>query len=1091
MKIKTKLKIATSLLGILAISIGIFINAQKRLTADVNQPGVSAPEAGSTSDLAFVESNGEVVMEAERYAQNNKNSDASNFILKTDYAGYSGEGYMQSPNNKKYGGTDGPELVFNVSFNTPGKYYVWTRAWVPGTGGEDSCFVGIDDVIPSSGKYVDFSNLSNYSWTSNNRYRYLNVASSGLSTIHLWQREGNFRPDKLILTTDSNYTPSDTGPAESSTMPLSQANRKPSASVSAKPNFGQTPLLVKFSGLGTDTDGTIASYSWDLGDGTTSSEQNPSHTYVRTASSYRQVFIATLTVTDNKGATAKASIQIIVQSASAEYYKTTYGLIQSAGLHFYPIPDEVTKGKLEYRKKGDTLWKEAMPPVITYANGRLEAGCSQGDCLDAVETDIEPMIKRFVGGATSLKPDTTYELNATLLRADNSVYDTVSEEVKTKPDTVTYGNGRTINVKLDGTGDYTSIRSAISAAVAGDTIVVHPGTYVQTFPINKSGEAGNPITIRGLPGAILRTTSANAIIIFPENLHDVILEGFTLVCEAADTSTWAYIRLYNNLTRVVIQNNIFHDVQFYDTAGSTDLIVQNNRLESDRYIMYPFYFVANPPYKIRGLIVRNNTVKAPGDSFDVADFRGYKEFVDIYNNWIEGVHGGDGIELEGGVHLFVLFHHNICKLREHSSAHGGKGRVATISNTPIIVGPTYIFRNEFDSSDQYIKTANNGTGNEINNGHTLADFGPIFYFNNSFYAAPEYWTQNFIRFRTLSHANFIFKNNIFYGKIHDAETLVSAFTYPRSDVRWGQYDPDYNVYFNNRTTTNPYTSYGVDLHSVFADPLFAGSNGSDLHLKKDSPAIDKGINISNVTDSFNGEAPDIGAYEFADNKTPVPSVTGTKTIPIPKVTSTPEVTPTPEVTSTTTQVALIPGITSTTTPKQSTSETEQTASSPSPQTDSTAPEDNGIEDETIESATADETTEVSKDSTFERVGKSVASEASKLASSVPLIGKVGKSVASEASKIATSVPLVERVGKSVAAEVVAGAIAFTLFLIQAIGAKTTKTIKWIGIVALFVGTLLVAMMVVYKHTWIDWSILGLYALLWPLEIYFSFSKLAI
>jgi hypothetical protein len=43
----------------------------------------------------------------------------------------------------------------------------------------------------------------------------INVTSSGVHTISVWMREDGFRFDKLLLTTDSNYTPTGIGPGES------------------------------------------------------------------------------------------------------------------------------------------------------------------------------------------------------------------------------------------------------------------------------------------------------------------------------------------------------------------------------------------------------------------------------------------------------------------------------------------------------------------------------------------------------------------------------------------------------------------------------------------------------------------------------------------------------------------------------------------------------------------------------------------------------------------------------------------------------------------------------------------------------------
>ena len=38
----------------------------------------------------------------------------------------------------------------------------------------------------------------------------------------------------------------------------------------------------------------------------------------------------------------------------------------------------------------------------------------------------------------------------------------------------------------------------------------------------------------------------------------------------------------------------------------------------------------------------------------------------------------------------------------------------------------------------------------------------------------------------------------------------------------------------------------------------------DLTLKKDSPAIDAGVVIPNITEKFKGKAPDLGALEYGE-----------------------------------------------------------------------------------------------------------------------------------------------------------------------------------------------------------------------------------
>jgi PKD repeat protein len=103
-----------------------------------------------------------------------------------------------------------------------------------------------------------------------------------------------------------------TAPAQSITLlvlPKSGvANQPPTAVASANPTAGIAPLAVSFSGANSsDSDGTIASYSWAFGDGGTGSGVAPSHTYQNAGN-----YTAVLTVTDNQGATATAPVGISV-----------------------------------------------------------------------------------------------------------------------------------------------------------------------------------------------------------------------------------------------------------------------------------------------------------------------------------------------------------------------------------------------------------------------------------------------------------------------------------------------------------------------------------------------------------------------------------------------------------------------------------------------------------------------------------------------------------------------------------------------------------------------------------------------------------
>ncbi|MCF7889747.1 PKD domain-containing protein [Candidatus Bipolaricaulota bacterium] len=75
-------------------------------------------------------------------------------------------------------------------------------------------------------------------------------------------------------------------------------NQSPNANFTADPTSGDAPLGVSFDATNSaDPDGNIVSYSWDFGDGETSSGEKTDHVYSSSGD-----FTVELTVTDNDGA---------------------------------------------------------------------------------------------------------------------------------------------------------------------------------------------------------------------------------------------------------------------------------------------------------------------------------------------------------------------------------------------------------------------------------------------------------------------------------------------------------------------------------------------------------------------------------------------------------------------------------------------------------------------------------------------------------------------------------------------------------------------------------------------------------------------
>jgi PKD repeat protein len=86
-------------------------------------------------------------------------------------------------------------------------------------------------------------------------------------------------------------------------------NQAPTAKVNG-PYSGKLGTAVSFSSAGsTDPDGSIASYAWTFGDGATSTQANPNHTYTAVGG-----YSVALTVTDNAGATSSPSTTTVTIS---------------------------------------------------------------------------------------------------------------------------------------------------------------------------------------------------------------------------------------------------------------------------------------------------------------------------------------------------------------------------------------------------------------------------------------------------------------------------------------------------------------------------------------------------------------------------------------------------------------------------------------------------------------------------------------------------------------------------------------------------------------------------------------------------------
>ncbi|WP_051540187.1 collagenase [Clostridium ihumii] len=92
---------------------------------------------------------------------------------------------------------------------------------------------------------------------------------------------------------------------------IDNENSAPNAKIEAT-NYGKVGETINFIGeKSNDVDGKIVEYAWDFGDGSTSSEKNPSHIYENEGT-----YLVKLSVKDDKGAIGKGSTTINIKKES-------------------------------------------------------------------------------------------------------------------------------------------------------------------------------------------------------------------------------------------------------------------------------------------------------------------------------------------------------------------------------------------------------------------------------------------------------------------------------------------------------------------------------------------------------------------------------------------------------------------------------------------------------------------------------------------------------------------------------------------------------------------------------------------------------
>jgi PKD repeat protein len=153
------------------------------------------------------------------------------------------------------------------------------------------------------------------------------------------------------------------GETSTDTLTVTVQNREPTVS------FNHTPLeptvfeTIQFRDNSTDPDGNVTAWAWDFGDGTTSTQENPTHKYEDRGS-----YTVTLTITDNDGGTGVTTRGITTENLEPRArFRAPSTANVGDGIRFVDESTDPEGGPLSYLWNfGDGSTSTAKNPIHEY-----------------------------------------------------------------------------------------------------------------------------------------------------------------------------------------------------------------------------------------------------------------------------------------------------------------------------------------------------------------------------------------------------------------------------------------------------------------------------------------------------------------------------------------------------------------------------------------------------------------------------------------------------------------------------------------------------------------------------------------------------
>ncbi len=461
-------------------------------------------------------------------------------------------------------------------------------------------------------------------------------------------------------------------------------------------------------------------------------------------------------------------------------------------------------------------------------------------------------VSEFAGSIFDLSPGTAYDIELTAHDPDGGDATTIVHATTRLVPPTDPSHPHAVAVT-----DVASLEAALAAAMPGDVITLAPGTYAGEFTHTARGTAADPIVIRGADRdtVVLDGGDAGGNVLSVEGSYTHV-ERVTL---QHDNRALRFhgVGATNDVVRRVHARDVV--LGFGSNPNQQDFYLCDNLLEGRLH--WPQVYTddegahANDDglhVEGEGHVICHNTVTGFGDAMKVE--QNLARAVDFYGNDVNGSYD-NAVELDQSAGNTRCFRNRYVNT------------FMPLSFQPIFGGPAYAIRNlVFNAAVEQTKLHNATVG--------------VLLLNNSFVGAA-YAFQ--VLDGTTPH-EIVIENNIWMGPSPAPGGRTVNWDQPLDPptyaVDFNGWYPDGQFHFGTGATGQNYANFAAvqagglyEAHgrvlgaSIFASGIAAPTSytiavtPTDGTLAAGSDAIDHGMVLPNVTDGYQGAAPDLGAQE--------------------------------------------------------------------------------------------------------------------------------------------------------------------------------------------------------------------------------------